>query len=157
MESNASNNNKRQISHSFFPFPPNRWRKKKKKKNLPRWRRLRQSYQRSEIPLPAEAFQKPESGPPEESFTLPSSEFEPRGKHFSSQHQWLHEMLLHLSLLPSSSSSSSFCSFLMLPTSASFFLQPRQRLSDSQPRLLNNDRFKRVAEAEPAYRGLRIN
>lgn len=62
-----------------------------------------------------------------------------------------------LFLLPSSSSSSSFCSFLMLPTSASFFLQPRQRLSDSQPRLLNNDRFKRVAEAEPAYRGLRIN
>lgn len=54
-----------------------------------------------------------------------------------------------LFLLPSSSSSSSFCSFLMLPTSASFFLQPRQRLSDSQPRLLNNDRFKRVAEADP--------
>lgn len=154
MESNASNNNKcaRQIFHSFFPFPPNRWRKKKKKKNLPRWRRLRQSYQRSEIPLPAEAFQKPESGPPEESFTLPSSEFEPRGKHFSSQHQWLHEMLLHLSFF-----SFLLLFFLMLPTSASFFLQPKQRLSDSQPRLLNNDRFKRVAEAEPAYRGLRIN
>lgn len=122
----------------LFAISPNRWKKEDQEKSLslplkneiPCSRASKmKTFNRSindRDTTPCGSVSKTDSTSPLESFTLPSSEFEPRGKHFSSQHQWLRDTFLFL-LLPF------LLLLLMLPTSASFFLQPRQRLSNSSP------------------------